>query len=172
MKKIIAGSFALWLMVFTALGANLETETLSKLEALTVPSDATPGDIGNARIQSRQKIQEWALESIALLVTTEQQDDFLELLWWQTEHPTVRVMIVAGFKCRTVEDRVGIPSFEAYAARFAKSEEDQRLQEIKYVQEHITELTRLLKRLTSNLPRCAKLHEQYESTLKALETKK
>ncbi len=155
---------------FPIYGGTPELYTPAKLSQISVPENVTSADIGGARIQANQKDLDAAMESIMLLASLIGQDDYLELLWWRSQQPNVRILIVALFTCRTTEDRDGVLPFELSGSRFASSEAAQRKKEVEFVRGNIIDFARALEKITSNRPRCAELHRQYASVVKTLES--
>lgn len=155
--------------------ANCEDKSVSPLEELSslrVPIELSSADVGEARIEARHKDKSSAFAAVALLLSAGDQDDYLELLWWRSEHANVRALIVAAFKCRTLENREGVPAFEAFAKRFQAQEADQRLTETQLVQTNLLHFARALKQITYGVQRCESLHRQYESVVRSLESRK
>jgi hypothetical protein len=135
--------FAACICVFDASGQSTDITTAANDVVLfmathSVPLKLTSAKIGGARITSSQKLTDSALEGVILLIGAPDQDDFLELLWWKHPNRSVRLLLVAAFMCATTEDVDSRPNFESSANEFAELQASQRLEEVHFVQSHLS----------------------------------
>ena len=141
----------------------LAHELISRTTPLAVPKEPSAADIGEARLSASQKVAEWSLEGVVTLLGETEQADFLELLWWKHSTRSVRLLIVAAFLCRAVEPRAEIPAFEIYAKQFKDDEARDRLEEVTFVQTHLSAFAQHLMKITDGVTRVKDLREQYAS---------
>ena len=141
----------------------LAQELVGHTARLSVPNEPSSADLGGARMSADQKVTEWSVEGVVTLLGTSDQEDFLELLWWKHPNRAVRLLIVASFMCRSIEPTTAVPPFDAYATQFKDDEARNRLEEVTFVQAHLSAFADQLVKLTGSGARLKDLREQYAS---------
>jgi hypothetical protein len=163
MKKCILITGLLVFCFHWSYGADPVNETLAQLRKLRVSPDWGKETLVDSRQTSESNVEELALQSIGHLLTYSQEDPLSELLWYKTPHRSVRVLIVAAFRCRLTNGDHQLPDFAHFCQRLERGEAEARLQEIAFVEANLLSFTALMLNLTANLDWCEELHRSYSA---------
>ena len=151
---------------------KIKFHTLSVIVILTAfalgasPGNDLKSEIGKVRIvEEPSGLQRRSLTASALrgsngekatailtLWVFDPSDEHVQLLWWISEDPFVRKLIVSLYLCYTTEPTSFIPNFSYDCKRFADVEKKARLDEISYVKKNRQSLAGAYVRCFSQMP--------------------
>lgn len=124
--------------------------------SLRVGGEVPKIDSYQARFQAASKVSKISFPAIFQLwiCGDEKQEDFFELIWWKkrNDNKLDRMLVVALYKCMTVEPVASKPNFIKNATRFEDVERVERNEEITYIINNRQCISGILAGIISNIP--------------------